>query len=52
MIKLVIHAQLNLHSKYALEKLKLKKVLQMLHDEINHSGIRDLIMNREFGVED
>ena len=33
-------AQLNLQSKYALEKMKLKKVLQMLHAEINQSGLR------------
>jgi len=47
MIKLVIHAQLNLQSKYALEKMKLKKVLEVLHTEINHSEIRCLINDRE-----
>ena len=35
-----MRAQLNLHSKYTLEKLKLKKILQMLHAEINKSGVR------------
>ena len=40
MIKLVQRAQLNLHSKYTLEKLKLKKILQSMHSEINKSGLR------------
>ena len=40
MIKLVVKAQLNLHSKYTLEKMKLKVILQMLHSEINQSGLR------------
>ena len=40
MIKLVTRAQLNLHSKYTLEKMKLKKILQMMHAEINKSGVR------------
>ncbi len=39
-IKFVLRAQLNLQSKYTLEKLKLKKVLQLLHAEINQSGVR------------
>lgn len=39
MIKLVIRAQLNLHSKYTLEKMKLKKILQLLHAEVNKSGL-------------
>ena len=40
MIKLVMRAQLNLHSKYTLEKMKLKKILQSMHSEINKSGVR------------
>jgi len=40
MLKSVLSAQLNLQSKYTLEKLKLKKVLQILHAEINQSGLR------------
>lgn len=35
MLKIVLRAQLNLQSKYTLEKLKLKKVLEQLHAEIN-----------------
>ena len=48
MIKLVIRAQLNLHSKYTLEKMKLKKILQNLHSEINKSG---LLLELKGGVE-
>jgi hypothetical protein len=51
MIKLVVHAQLNLQSKYALEKLKLKKVLVQLHTEINHSEIRSLIAENNAQIE-
>ena len=40
MIKVVVKAGLNLHSKYTLEKMKLKHVLQTLHSEINQSGLR------------
>lgn len=40
MLKIVLRAQLNLQSKYALEKLKLKKVLEKLHGEINQSGLK------------
>ena len=40
MIKLVVRAQLNLHSKYTLEKEKLKFILSNLHAEINQSGLR------------
>ena len=40
MIKLVVRAQLNLHSKYTLEKMKLKKILQIMHAEMNRSGLR------------
>lgn len=40
MIKLVARASLNLQSKYVLEKLKLKKILQLLHQEINEGGLR------------
>lgn len=29
-----------MHSKYTLEKMKLKKLLQILHAEINQSGVR------------
>ena len=38
MIKVVVRAQLNLHSKYSLEKMKLKTILESLHREINQSG--------------
>lgn len=35
MLKVVLRTQLNLMSKYTLEKLKLKKVLEQMHSEIN-----------------
>ena len=40
MIKLMSRAALNLQSKYVLEKVKLKKILQILHSEINECGLR------------
>lgn len=40
MIKLMSRSALNLQSKYVLEKVKLKKILQVLHAEINECGIR------------
>lgn len=40
MIKLMSRASLNLESKYVLEKVKLKKILQALHSEINESSVR------------
>lgn len=52
MLKLLIHAQLNLQSKYALEKMKLKKVLEVLHAEINHSEIRSLINDKDEKVDE
>jgi hypothetical protein len=33
-------AALNLQSKYVLEKIKLKKILQLLHSEINDGAIK------------
>lgn len=36
-IELLVFAQLNLQSKYVLEKVKLKKILQTMHREINQS---------------
>jgi len=38
MTEVLVHAQLNVQSKYVLEKVKLKKVLQTMHREINQSG--------------
>jgi len=38
MIELLLQAQLNVQSKYVLEKVKLKKVLQTMHREINQTG--------------
>ena len=38
MIELLLHAQLNVQSKYVLEKVKLKKLLQTMHREINQTG--------------
>lgn len=35
MLKVVLKTRLNLTSKYTLEKVKLKKVLEILHGEIN-----------------
>ena len=40
MLKIVLKTQLNLQSKYTLERMKLKKGLQMLHAEINQSGLK------------
>jgi hypothetical protein len=37
MIELLLQAQLNVQSKYVLEKVKLKKILQTMHREINQS---------------
>lgn len=37
MTEVLMHAQLNVQSKYVLEKVKLKKVLQTMHREINQS---------------
>ena len=53
MIKLMSRAALNLQSKYVLEKVKLKKILQLLHSEINDGAIRlqlkgGLLANAEF----
>jgi len=38
MIELLLLSQLNLQSKYVLEKVKLKKILQTMHREINQTG--------------
>lgn len=38
MIEVMLQAQLNVQSKYVLEKVKLKKILQTMHREINQSG--------------
>jgi len=38
MLKIVLRAKLNLQTKYTLEKVKLKSVLEQLHNEINQSG--------------
>ena len=38
MIELLLQAQLNIQSKYVLEKVKLKKILQTMHREINQTG--------------
>lgn len=38
MIELLALAQLSLQSKYVLEKVKLKKILQTMHREINQTG--------------
>jgi hypothetical protein len=38
MIELLPQAQLNVQAKYVLEKVKLKKVLQTMHREINQTG--------------
>ena len=38
MIELLPMSQLHVQAKYALEKVKLKKVLQTMHREINQSG--------------
>jgi hypothetical protein len=35
MLKFVLKARLNVTSKYVLEKMKLKKVLELLHGEVN-----------------
>ena len=35
----MIFSQLNVQSKYVLEKIKLKKVLQNIHREINWTGV-------------
>jgi hypothetical protein len=53
MIKLMSRSALNLQSKYVLEKVKLKKILQVLHAEINECGIRlqlkgGLMQNNEY----
>ena len=53
MIKLMSRSTLNLQSKYVLEKVKLKKILQVLHAEINECGIRlqlkgGLMQNNEY----
>jgi hypothetical protein len=53
MIRLMSRAALNLQSKYVLEKIKLKKILQLLHSEINNGAIRlqlsgGLLSNSEF----
>ena len=39
MIELLPQAQLNVQAKYVLEKVKLKKILQTMHREINQTGI-------------
>jgi hypothetical protein len=38
MIDLMLYSQLNVQSKYVLEKVKLKKILQTMHREINQTG--------------
>ena len=38
MIELLLQASLNVQSKYVLEKVKLKKILQTMHREINQTG--------------
>jgi len=38
MVELLLQAQLNVQSKYVLEKVKLKKILQTMHREINQTG--------------
>jgi len=43
MIKIMRKAALNIQSKYVLEKLKLKKILQLLHNEVNETGIQLLL---------
>ena len=40
MLKVVLKTRLNLTSKYTLEKIKLKKVLELLHGEINQSDLK------------
>lgn len=40
MLKVVLKTRLNLTSKYTLEKIKLKKVLETLHSEINQSDLK------------
>lgn len=40
MLKVVLKSRLNLTSKYTLEKVKLKKVLEVLHGEINESDLK------------
>ena len=42
MIDLVRNASLNIESKYVLEKVKLKKVLQLIHTEINENPLVQL----------
>ena len=40
MIRLLSRVSLNVQSKYVLEKIKLKKILQEIHKEINESGVK------------
>ena len=40
MLKVVLRSRMNLTSKYTLEKMKLKKVLEALHGEINQSDLK------------
>ena len=40
MIRLISRSNLNIQSKYVLEKIKLKKILQLMHSEINECGVK------------
>ena len=40
MLKVVLKTRLNLTSKYTLEKIKLKKVLEFLHGEIKQEDLK------------
>ena len=40
MIRLISRASLNIQSKYVLEKIKLKQILQLMHSEINECGVK------------
>ena len=40
MLKVVLKTRLNLTSKYTLEKIKLKKVLEFLHSEIKQENLK------------
>ena len=40
MIRLLSRTALNIHSKYVLEKVKLKKILQIMHSEVNETSVK------------
>ena len=42
MLKIVLNTRLNLTSKYTLEKVKLKKILEQLHLELNHPEVQTI----------